>query len=432
MTASTVGSGAVGPPDRDDEDRPARPGLVRNVRVGRQGIYRADRSLVAYELLFRAPDEAKDGPGGAVAGERATSQVIASTFGTFGLDNISDGRPVFINFTRAFLTGVIPIPVEPERVVIEVVENVVVDQELMLGLGQLRQQGYRMAVDDYRGEVERSALVDLADYVKVDVNGTSPMMLPGIVQRIHEVGATLVAGDVNDADTFERCKQLGFELFQGPHLQRPTVLERRTLSPSQLICVRLLNDLADPEAPVTRIEQMVGSDPGLTLRLLRTANSAALGLSREVTSLRQALVLIGPKRLRSWVVLTLLEGGTTTSSSDDLWSVLARAFACQRLGAPEADLAFTVGLLSGAADLLGAEPESVAEGAGVGAEARAALLHGRGAAGRALAAVLAHERDDPDGIAETGLLPFDVSRTYLESLSESLELVHDLVRHTGD
>jgi EAL and modified HD-GYP domain-containing signal transduction protein len=166
--------------------------------------------------------------------------------------------------------------------------------------------------------------------------------------------------------------------------------------------------------------------------LLRTANSAALGLSREVTSLRQALVLIGPKRLRSWVVLTLLEGGTTTSSSDDLWSVLARAFACQRLGAPEADLAFTVGLLSGAADLLGAEPESVAEGAGVGAEARAALLHGRGAAGRALAAVLAHERDDPDGIAETGLLPFDVSRTYLESLSESLELVHDLVRHTGD
>ena len=73
-----------------------------------------------------------------MAGERATSQVIASTFGTFGLDNISDGRPVFINFTRAFLTGVIPIPVEPERVVIEVVENVVVDQELMLGLGQLR------------------------------------------------------------------------------------------------------------------------------------------------------------------------------------------------------------------------------------------------------------------------------------------------------
>jgi EAL and modified HD-GYP domain-containing signal transduction protein len=154
MTTSAVGSsGAVpGPRDTDDEEPlSGRAGLVRNVRVGRQGIYRADRSLVAYELLFRAHgDESRDGQ---VAGERATSQVIASTFGTFGLDNISDGRPVFINFTRAFLTGVIPIPVEPERVVIEVVEDVVVDQELMLGLGQLKQQGYRVAVDSYSGDV---------------------------------------------------------------------------------------------------------------------------------------------------------------------------------------------------------------------------------------------------------------------------------------
>src|SRR5687768_18501610 len=93
-------------------------GLVRNVRVARQGIYDANRSLLAYELLFRSYDGVGENQ---VAGERATSQVIASTFGTFGLDNIANGRPVFINFTRAFLTGVIPIPVEPARVVIEVV-----------------------------------------------------------------------------------------------------------------------------------------------------------------------------------------------------------------------------------------------------------------------------------------------------------------------
>ncbi len=221
--------------------------------------------------------------------------------------------------------------------------------------------------------------------------------------------------------------ELGFELFQGRHLGRPTVLEQRTLSPSQLICVRLLNDLADPEVPMQRIEQLVGSDPGLTLRLLRTANSAAVSSSTEVTSLRQALVLIGPRRLRSWVVLTLLEGGTTRNTSDDLWSVLARAHTCQRLAQVKGDLAFTVGLLSGCADLLGTEPADVADGSGVGPEARNALVDGDGEAGRALRAVLAHERDDAAAVAEAGLVPFDVSRAYLESLSESLQLVHDLL-----
>lgn len=424
MSAPPVDSGTTAQVT-DIHDRPVgRAGMVRNVRIARQGIYDAHRQLVSYELLFRSGDADAANP---VAGEQATSQVIASTFGTFGLDNISDSRPVFINFTRAFLTGVIPIPVPPDNVIIEVVEQVDVDHELLLGLAQLRNAGYRVAVDNYHGDLARSALVEITDFVKINVNTLPTMVVPGLVQQCRSAGATLLATGVEDAEVFGRCVDLGFELFQGYHLQRPMVLEQRTLSPSQVICVRLLNDLADPQVPISRIEQLVGTDPGLTLRLLRTANSASTGVGREVTSLRQALVLLGPRLLRSWVVLTLLEGGTMRTASDDLWSVLARAFACQRLAAHEPDIAFTVGLLSGAADLLASPPAEVADRAGVGVEARAALLTGEGEAGRALKAVLAHERDDAEEITQTGFVPFDVSRAYLESLSESLKLVHDLM-----
>jgi EAL and modified HD-GYP domain-containing signal transduction protein len=411
----------------DDHRLPARGGLVRQVRIGRQGIYDAGRTLLAYQLLFRS--SGVNTGDNAVAGERATSQVIASTFGTFGVENICDGRPVFINFTRAFLTGIIAIPVDAERLIIEVADTIFADSELVAGIGHLKQQGYRIAVADYRGEPERAGLVHLADYVTVDAAALTPMVLAALVEQIRTTEAALVAINVEDEATFRRCVELGFEMFTGLYLHRPTVLERRTLSPSQLICVRLLNDLSDPDTPIQQIEHMVGSDPGLSMRLLRTANSPAVGASREVTSLRQALVIIGPRKLRSWVVLTLLEGGTAQGPADGLWSVLARAYTCQRLGIDQADLAFTIGLLSGAAQLLGVEPEAVAQAAGVGPEARTALLEGDGAAGRALIAVLAHERDDDEGVASTGLLPFDVSRAYLESLSESLKIVHDLNAH---
>jgi c-di-GMP phosphodiesterase len=403
----------------------ARVTLVRNVRIGRQGIYDADRQLVGYELLFRAYDDAGDPP---IAGERATSQVIASTFGTFGVDNIAGGRPVFINFTRAFLTGIIPIPVEPDRVVVEVVRDLVVDDELVAGLTQLRDEGYRLALSCFHGEPERGPLLELVDYVSVDATALTMGELTGIAEQAVAHRASLMAIHVGDEETFRRCQETGFELFQGVLLQQPSVVERRMLSPSQLICVRLLNELADTESPIGRIEQIVGSDPGLALRLLRTANSASAGSTREVTSLRQALISIGPRRLRSWVVLTLLEGGTTTSSSDGLWSVLARAYTCRRLGEPDSDLAFTVGLLSGAAQMLGVEPDAVAEGAGLSAPARQALVDGAGPAGRALRAVLAHERDDDEAVTGLGLSPFDVSRAYLESLAESLKLVTDLDR----
>jgi EAL and modified HD-GYP domain-containing signal transduction protein len=403
---------------------PARAGLVRSVRVGRQGIYDGTRALLAYELMFHSYETASDAQ---IATERATSQVIASTFGTFGLENIANGRPVFINFTTPFLTGLIPIPVESQGVVLEVMKQVRVDGTLLTGLSLLRDEGFRIAICDYHGEPERDPLLDFADYVKVGALDNTPGALAEIAERIRNYGAALVATQVEDEETFQRCLDLGFELFQGTALARPVVLERRTLSPSQLICMRLLNDLADPDAPMGRIEQMVGSDPGLSLRLLRSANSAASGTVREITSLRQALVIIGLRRLRGWIMLTLLEGGDTTASPDGLWNVLARAFACRRLGGTSADLAFTIGLLSGASELLGVLPESVADAAGISAEARVALLEGEGEAGRALVAVLAHERDDDEGIASTGMLPFDVSRAYLESLSESLKLVSELL-----
>jgi EAL and modified HD-GYP domain-containing signal transduction protein len=423
--------------------------LIRNVRVGRQAMYDAERRVVSYELLFRGGEESGEaasgesggfddagGPGVAqvamspsqarISHEVATSRVIGSTFGTFGLEAISGGKPVFISLTRAVLTGVLPIPVPPDSVIIEVTDQVLADHELLLGLAELSRAGYRIAVDNYRGDVARSALLEVADFVKIDVDSLPTLVVPGLVQSSRLTGATLIASNVRDAATLQRCVELGFELFQGEHLQRPSMLQRRTLSPSQLVCVRLLNELADPQLPLERIEHLVGTDPGLSLRLLRSTHSAA-GTGRAVDSLRQALVLIGPRLLRSWVMLTLLEGTHTPNPSDDLWNVLARAAACQRLSPGHGDLGYTVGLLSGAADLLGTDSAAMAETSGVGPEARAALVDGEGEAGLALQAILAHERDDEAGIDATGLSRFAVSQIHLEALRDALALVQSIV-----
>lgn len=402
--------------------RTAAADLVRRTLVLRQAIYDVSRSVVSYELLFRCDDP--DSPGV----EQGTSQLIASTFGAFDVESIAAGRPVFVNFTRAFITGVIPIPLDPGEVVVEVDESMVPDHELLLGLRHLIESGYRVALRDYRGTPGQASLVELADFVGIEAGALPATTVAVLAAQVRESGATLVATGIEDDATLRQCDQLGFELFQGPYLARPSVIEGRTLSPLQLVCVRLLNLLSDEDAPVPRIEQLVGADPGLSMRLLRTANSASSGLRHEVTSLRQAVVLLGPGRLRAWVVLTLLEGGATRSRSEELWSILARAIACQRLATAETDLAYTVGLLSGCADLLGMDAEEVASGAGVGLATRDALVEHTGPAGLALTAILAHEAEDVDGVAATGLVPLDVSRAYLEALSESLTVVSSLTQ----
>jgi EAL and modified HD-GYP domain-containing signal transduction protein len=417
----------------DDElvaGRPApNPDLVRRVRVARRGIHDGRRQLAGYRAVFAVPETGgragapvEVGPGGG----QASAMAVAAALGTFGVDGLADGKPLFVGLPRPFLTGIVPIPADPAAVVLELGEHVAPDAELLLALIRLKQAGHRIAVGDYRGDAVRGALVELADVVSIEVTALPTLVVPGLVAACRQREVTLVATGIEDAATFAHALELGFDLFEGRYLQRPRLLERRVLTPSQLGCVRLLGELADPDLPMSRIEQLVGSDPGLTLRVLRTANSAATGTASELSSLRQALVLLGPRRLRAWIVLALLDGGSSRDASQDVWSVLARAHATQRLATAERELGYTIGLLSGAAELLGAKAEDVAQGAGLGQQARSALLEGDGDAGRALVAVLAHERDDVDAVSRTGLEPLDVSHAYLMSLRESLQIVHEL------
>ncbi len=388
--------------------------------MARQGIYDRDRSVVAYALTFRNGESEGMGKG--------TSKLIAATFGAFDILSVCSGRPVFITFTRAFLTGVMPIPLDPDDVVIGADASLVPDHELVVGIRTLADRGYRIAVTGCTGDVGEATLLELADFVSIDADtDPAPMRaLPPVLERAVTRGATLMATGITEAGTLEQCQELGCELFLGPFLQRPVVMEGRALSPIQLACARLLNLLSDVDVSMAELARMVGTDPGLSMRLLRTANSASNSLSKEVTSLQQAIVLLGPQRLRTWVVLTLLEGSASRDSDDGLSAVLARAIACQRLAPAERDVAYTIGLLSGCADLLGTELDSVAEASGLGGRALEALVDRVGPAGAALGAVIAHENDDLRGVIDCGLVPFEVSRVYLESLSEALTVVHGL------
>ncbi|OAG27104.1 HDOD domain-containing protein [Thermodesulfatator autotrophicus] len=60
-----------------------------------------------------------------------------------------------------------------------------------------------------------------------------------------------------------------------------------------------LEAIRDPETSVKEIAQRVAADPGLHLKVLRTVNSAAFGLPRQVNNIEHAVALLGRARLES-------------------------------------------------------------------------------------------------------------------------------------
>ena len=61
----------------------------------------------------------------------------------------------------------------------------------------------------------------------------------------------------------------------------------------------LMSELARPEPDLRKLGQLIGTDPALTTRLLTLANSAMFQLSRQVSSIPEALAILGIDHLRS-------------------------------------------------------------------------------------------------------------------------------------
>jgi hypothetical protein len=75
----------------------------------------------------------------------------------------------------------------------------------------------------------------------------------------------------------------------------------RQIQPARQAVLDLVRAI-DADESLDALEHTMGREPLLCYRFLRYANSAALGLRNEVSSLRQALMTLGYTRLRAWLM----------------------------------------------------------------------------------------------------------------------------------
>ena len=61
----------------------------------------------------------------------------------------------------------------------------------------------------------------------------------------------------------------------------------------------LIRTLNEEDTDITKIRDVISKDPALTATLLRMANSAIFGLSRSVTTLEQAVSVVGTSQIRA-------------------------------------------------------------------------------------------------------------------------------------
>lgn len=348
--------------------------------IARQAIVNAQQVVVGYELFNRS----RSG-----AGHTAATDVILvfTALSHAGTEELVGKKLIFVNCTHESLSGGHLELVDPDKVVLEIpplghaaAEEVATRLPILTGL---RDRGFHLAFNHTVLQSAYAPWLPLADYIKLDLSVLAPDQLAVLISYAgRHSKAELIAEKAETAQQYDMVSSQGVQLFQGYWFARPALVETKLLTPSQASIIELINQVRK-QASTDEIEEVLKKDAGLAFNLMRLINSAGFGLSREITSFRQAVMLMGLKKLFRWAALlmtTSRAGGAPPAVGQTavVRGRLMELLAAELLPPEECDNAFVVGVFSLLDTMLGVPLEKALESVALPEPVMDALLRGTG------------------------------------------------------
>lgn len=344
--------------------------------VARQPILDANKSVIAYELLFR---DGKSNSFPNIDPNQATSNILTNNHLTLGVEKITSDKPAFINFHAKTLIKRFPSFLDPEKVVIEILEDIDICDELISAVKSLKEKGYRLALDDHDFDPKWEVLFPYIDIIKVDVLETPILKLSKFARQVEPWNITLLAEKVETLEQFNKLKLLGFSQFQGYFFAKPEMMKQRKVITDKQSLFELLHHANQRRLDFDAISAIFSTDPGLTYKLLRFINSPTYGTSQEITSLKHALIYIGEAELKKFISLLALSDLAQRKCSEVTKLSLIRARFCELVANKRNDeenppKAFLTGMMSLIDGILDQDLDYVVSVLPLHEEIKAALL----------------------------------------------------------
>lgn len=293
-----------------------------DVFIARQPIFDRNQKVFAYELLYRSGTE---NASKFKSGDSATSDVVINSLLLIGADTLTEGNRAFINFTETLIKDEIPKMFSKEYLVVELLEDIVPDEAFLERVRELKEMGYTIALDDYIADYQYESLVELSDIIKVDFKGTTAAERKEISSYFLSKGKRLLAEKVETHEEFQEALSLGYAYFQGFFFSKPRIMKGRDVGSLNVNYMQIIQELNLPEPGYDKISEIIERDLALTFKLLRLINSPAFFTNSKISSVKHALVLLGFKEIRKWIMVVMLRDLGKNKPDEVLKTCLVRA-----------------------------------------------------------------------------------------------------------
>lgn len=287
--------------------------------TARQPVFHGNSGLLAYELVYDAecvsiPSESLE--------DTDTSQINAD------IESLAGSARVLISFTKELLLAGAPKLLSPEKLLVGVKTGFLSDEDVLSAVRELRGAGYTVVLDGFEYSPETEKFLDLGDIVKIDFR-ISPIIIEQTANACKNAGKAMLAGGVETFGELEYSERLGCTYAQGFFFAKPA--EEENLQPLPANIIRAMQLMSQGEPELSDIVEALSQDAAICGEILKLINSVYFGVANKVSSISQAIVILGLDYLREWVCLMGIRKITQNNNSEALRLSLLNAKFCGKL-----------------------------------------------------------------------------------------------------
>lgn len=400
-----------------------------DVYVARQPIFKTNKRVYAYELLFRDsltnifPD---------IDGDSATSKVLFDSFLTIGIEKITGRKKAFINFTEDMLIEKAPLMFSKDKIVVEILEDVKPGLEVLNACRDITRDGYMVAMDDFDYRPELEPLISISNLIKIDFRSTPYKAIQENVKRLSRYDVHLLAEKIETYEEFSKALEMGFKYFQGYFFCKPEVIKGKDISASDLNILNIMVEANKEEIDFQILERLIGRDVAISYKLLRYINSAYFKRVRKISSIKQAISLLGERRIRRFLSIIAMADLSHEKPNELFRRSVIRARLCEMIGetvhssVPASEL-FVVGLFSLIDAILDDSMENIMKRLPLSREIKDVLLYNSGELKKYLTLAISYESGNwermPEAAAAVEINEEKLPTCYLDSIKWADSLI---------
>lgn len=401
-----------------------------DIFFARQGVYNKNKKVEAFELKFYNSNTVSNEDS-----DNAKLQLLCSC-GTIGISHFTSSKKAFVQFNEIAILEDIPSLLGREVIIVDISEDFILNSETLEALKELKEDGYTISMYNISNIDKIKEFKNFIDIYKIDFSVLSKEKRIYLKNHISSINskAMFMAINVDNEMQYNDAVKEGYTYFQGSFFGKSERVMDKDITARNVNRFNIILELLKDNFDIDKIEFIIKSDVGISYKLMRFLNSAAFSFVQKISSIRQAIMLLGREELRKWLTLIVISEMQIDSNEELSNNTIIRGrlceLICDKISKEKKSHAFIVGLFSNLNEFINMDMESIVSELPIDNDIKDALLGKENALGNILSLVKAYEVMDSEKMDfltdKLSLNKKELLQMYLDSIDWLNELTISL------